>query len=314
MSKYKKIIHSYKSKSKYGGIERHIEGLKNEINCLASDNFTTDADEKVLMFHGMSPDSVIRILMLRLRSRIVYWTPHFHPVKFTKRPIRYYCYLRIIGFILYVLRCELNVIFLTEREKKEFSKYFYLNRSLVVPLVPIEQIKYVDEIIRDLDFIYVARNDPIKDINLFVKAAKKFPNKSFILICNIFLNEIPKNLTIISDISDQELKNILRRTHFFISTSNYEAMGLAIIEAESNGTPAIIRNNTGYLEHVGPLSFNGVELTYNSEDELYNLIKLIDNYGVKALSNILRFNLPKRIEKISIKNFIHKYEKFIFRY
>ncbi len=312
MSKSKKIIHKYKSKSKYGGIERHIQGLINQSTNSAIKKQRKEGSDDILMFHGMSPDTILEIIKLRFKTQIIYWTPHFHPVKFTKRPIRYYWYLKITGFILFILRCKLNIIFLTKKEKEEFSNFFKIYRSIIIPLVPIEQSKDNSKDQKNIDFIYVARNDSIKDVDLYIRAAQKFQTRSFVLICDISLINQPENLKIIKNVTDEKLEKILRNSYFFISTSKYEAMGLAIIEAESHGTPAIVRVNTGYLEHVGSLAYKENNLTYETEQELFNLIQIISDEGIKRVSEDLRNKLPERIQRISLKKFINSYEKFIY--
>lgn len=293
------IYHLYKKKVKLGGIETHI---RNSISIMETRGYKSEWIERLseipaqkesvrVIFHGTSPHTIKAIFIsLFLFNIDRHWFPHFHPPIHTNRPVLYGIYLRLVGLLL--LPIKIKGAFYTMNEREEFSKYFKLYLMKIIPIGLVyglnkkanQDLKKRQLAKLNYDFSFVARNDKVKDIDLFISIAKIFPEKKFALVSeNNFA--IPKNVDLFSNLRVDELKKLLISSRFFLSTSRYESLGLAIAEAEKLGVPAILRSNTGYLQINGMFELLGTPLVFDTLDELEGIIAKLNNIEDHVLFN-----------------------------
>jgi alpha-1,3-mannosyltransferase len=110
----------------------------------------------------------------------------------------------------------------------------------------------------------------------------------------IYKLKIQSNIRIMGEISDVELKNCLKKAKFWISTSEYESFGVALLEAMASGCIPIISDIPAYNELVED-KINGFILNFNdlqqstyifhevlqSSDEIFEKIKNLNSKKVE---------------------------------
>lgn len=298
------VRHIYRKKNTYGGIETHINnhlfyGVKFGIKSEYVDNITYDKNT-IIVFHSIQPTLVIKILLYSIYSKSKYvCVPHFHAPKYTKKPVLYSIYLYLVGFIFrkYKVIDKCIYIFQTIYEKEKFEKYLNIkcaNYKIISPTVRESHIinKIPD---KKYHFISISRNDQVKRIDLFLDLVDKYKNQKFILIGNKWDINPRSNLEIHEKVCEKEKYNLIAESKYYISTSEYEALGLSIAEAEYMGVPAICRTSTGYIYAS---NMNDKRIIYNSDQELIHKIKNIINISNEEYRK-MSHSAHKRAKKIS---------------
>jgi glycosyltransferase involved in cell wall biosynthesis len=102
--------------------------------------------------------------------------------------------------------------------------------ALYVGRLEVQQ-KGLDLLGKIIDTV-ISKNDAIK----FYIAGRG--GEGLKLIKN-FKSEYPKNIKVLGFVSDKELKKQYRTATIFVLPSRYESFGLSLLEAQSNGLPAI---------------------------------------------------------------------------
>ena len=89
--------------------------------------------------------------------------------------------------------------------------------------------------------------------------------------------DISDNVTFEGFVSEAKKIDLLQKSHFLIHTSVREGFGLVVLEANSQGTPAIAYNNPG-LRDVVVNGVNGYKFNPDNKEHLVNqIIKLFKN-------------------------------------
>ncbi|MBI2252654.1 MAG: glycosyltransferase family 4 protein [Armatimonadetes bacterium] len=170
------------------------------------------------------------------------------------------------------------------------------------------------EIKRQLGFLkedclvgMVARLEPQKNPALFIKSAKiaasKNPNIRFILVGGGSLENQLKNLTKELSLEDKvrflgarnDVPVLLRALDLFVLTSNWEPLGIVILEAMATGAPVIATRVDGVPELISHLE-NGYLVAPDNEESLAAAI-------LNLLENPQKLNKIKESAFIKVKSF-----------
>lgn len=140
--------------------------------------------------------------------------------------------------------------------------------------------------------LWVARYEKWKRPDLFLRLAKFFPNKKFIMCCNKNENmgkeweEIKnkairlKNMKFYEEISINEIQDFFDKAKVFINTSEYEGFPNTFIQAGIGKTPILSLN-------VNPDNFIN---KYNCGFYCNNDFEIMKNYLEKLLNNKIIYN------------------------
>lgn len=309
----KEILHVYYSSSKFGGIESYILGLQKfskflsvKLNILEYSNFKFinyfyyiekfNFKNRINHFHGILPPITLTILLSTSKKKI--WTPHFHPPKETKRPLL--SYLNLLFSKILIGNQKLLIICQSNHEKNYLKNFFKNSKFFTIPTGHYftRKIEYK----KIYDCIYIARNDQIKNINFFVQLSKKIKSRKFCLITDKYIEQKPSNLDVYNHISDEKKFELLRSSKVFINTSKYEAFGISMAEAESQGLVILSDNKSQYF-NLDP----NYKLYYKTNDtkgihkQINEILK--DKKKYKKLSDIAYTRSKKYSLNSMVKHF-----------
>ncbi|MDF2609790.1 MAG: glycosyl transferase group 1 [Lachnospiraceae bacterium] len=100
--------------------------------------------------------------------------------------------------------------------------------------------------------------------------------------------------------SDSNIPELLGTTDIMLFPSNYEGLGIAIIEAQAVGLVCFVSTMVPPEANVGGCYF--IELSVGSKEWAYIIINYIESYGIK--------NRAYDLSAYNIKNIAREYEKF----
>lgn len=175
---------------------------------------------------------------------------------------------------------KINYICLTEftREKLLMQRQIKPERISVKPNVVYDFGGYG----KPTDyFVFVGRLEKIKGIDILVNAFKKIPDIKLKVIGTgslddeirqRIISEQINNIELIGFKSREEVNRIVCGAKALIMCSQwYETFGMVIVEAYSNGVPVIV-GNIGNIKALVEQDVTGKLFTYNSEDDLVNVV------------------------------------------
>ncbi len=164
---------------------------------------------------------------------------------------------------------------------------------------------------KDIIFSNIARHVKQKSLDVLIKAysiyAKRKKNSKLILVGKgpetnnlkklaVQLN-INKNICWINNY--EKIKDIFILSDVFVLTSEYEGLGLVLLESMSSKT-AIIASNTSAIPELIKNNFNGFLFSKGNYQELADKFKLIENFKIRKKFEkngfnflIKNFNLDK---------------------
>ncbi|MFN3190766.1 MAG: glycosyltransferase [Aureliella sp.] len=157
---------------------------------------------------------------------------------------------------------------------------------------------------KDYDFLCVGRNVPHKNLFMFEELVESFKmGDSRIRGCLITDNYSTRSqsISVLRNLSDDEMVDIYRRSRFILSFSEYEGFGLAVVEAISCGCIPICFGNTSFKEILKDVPETIVdELTVekfesrcmhlmkvDTSDLLIRLDQISQRYGLDAMVTAL---------------------------
>jgi len=208
----------------------------------------------------------------------------------------------------------------SENTRKRIKKY--LNSDAVVINPPVDTSKYKYKKTGEF-WLSVNRLFTHKRVDMQMKAFSKLPDEKLIVVgCYEssrtfrehadYLKKIkPKNVEILSWITDKELKELYANCKGFITTSKDEDFGLAPVEAMASGKPVIAANEGGYKESVIQEKA-GILIDDINENKLAEAIKKLSS-ELKNKRNQEKFKkaCQKQAKKFDVKIFIKKIKKQI---
>jgi glycosyltransferase involved in cell wall biosynthesis len=203
--------------------------------------------------------------------------------------------------------CAANVVITPSVHLKSFLCQFYR--------IPEDKIKVIYNSVeltkdkvpkKDIDFIFVGRLVPWKNVDLIIKAIKEVDRKLVIvgdgpeegklknLVCKLNLEG---KISFLGQVSQEQTQRLIRKSKFLVLSSEYEGLSHVILEAMSGGTVVIASNIPGNDEVVVD-GVNGYLFNLNTGDGLSK--KLLDAWKLRRLNG----NLVKNIHQTLIKQFI----------
>ena len=180
-----------------------------------------------------------------------------------------------------------------------------LKKNYVIPYLFKNETK-IKIVKKDIDFIFVGRNHPIKRLDLVNYLIKilslKIKKANFVCIVagntyNPFNKLISStDLEVKYNIQNSEVLNYLKRSKFYIQLSEYEGMSMTTIEAIQNSALTIIRP-VGELKNIlnnsNSIIINGDKKT-NLDNALEKIVKIYnDKKSMKKISSLARKKLKK---------------------
>lgn len=166
-------------------------------------------------------------------------------------------------------------------------------------------------------FVFSGRLEPVKGIDLLIKAWLKLSDKVSKEATLVILGEGSQAEKVYEKIKScpncklrgavSNVSEYLRSSDVFVMPSRYEGTSLSILEAMACGLPILVTNVGGNVDLIKHRE-NGIlipatntECLIKSLEELYFNLKLRNNLGAKARATVL--------EKYSFEGIISKYEK-----
>lgn len=153
----------------------------------------------------------------------------------------------------------------------------------------------LDDIEKEYDFIFAGSFYFIKGIDILLNAIEKLNDRK-IKFCFVGsgpyyeqINQLSKtyNITIKTNQTQEQLRDLYNRSKFLILPSRADAFGLVVTEALYCGTPAIVSNIGGLKEQIID-GVNGFILENNTPEDIYNKISSlmqISDEEYKRLAN-----------------------------
>ncbi len=143
-------------------------------------------------------------------------------------------------------------------------KFRHLTLIFVGRLV---KMKGVEEAIRTVSFLKFS----YPNIKLYIvgEGSQKYVDELLKIVDELGLTQ---NITFLGFISEEEKIKLYRKSHFLIHTSVREGFGLVILEANSQGTPAIVYNSPG-LRDVVKKGINGYQVPRGNSRKMASVIK-----------------------------------------
>jgi glycosyltransferase involved in cell wall biosynthesis len=183
-----------------------------------------------------------------------------------------------------------NSTSIQERVKK------YLKRTSKVIYPPIHISEFSFEEYGDF-WLSVNRLYPEKRIELQIEAFRQLPDEKLLIVggyaqadssstyaANI-MKDLPGNVKVIGNVSENELRDLYARCKAFIITSRDEPFGMAPVEAMASGKPVLAVKEGGCLETV----VDGITglLVKPNIIELQNAINIISGEPFKYKENCI---------------------------
>jgi glycosyltransferase involved in cell wall biosynthesis len=139
------------------------------------------------------------------------------------------------------------------------KKYYGRDAEVVYPPVDTSRFTYKSD---DGFWLSVNRLYPEKRIDLQVKSFERMPDEKLVIVGNSSAGDhsaayakklrasLPPNVSILSDIPEEELIDLYGRCRGLIATPADEDFGMNAIEAMASGKPVVAVREGGYLETV----------------------------------------------------------------
>jgi glycosyltransferase involved in cell wall biosynthesis len=146
-----------------------------------------------------------------------------------------------------------NVACISNNVNNRIKKVYQRDADVIYPPVHTNKYKYLPN---EGYWLSVGRVDKWKRIELQIEAFKNMQDKTLIIVGKIYpqyediVRNAPKNITFISNVSEEKLIELYSKCEGFITTAIDEDYGLTPIEAMASGKPVIATKEGGYLETV----------------------------------------------------------------
>jgi glycosyltransferase involved in cell wall biosynthesis len=152
-----------------------------------------------------------------------------------------------------------RVFTISKNSQNRIKKYHHKAADIIYPPVDVSKFKF-----REYgDFwLSVNRLYPEKRIELQIEAFKKMPDEKLIIVggyakgdhaekyAKNISSKLPYNVTLLGEVSEQELIDLYSRCKGLICTALDEDFGLTPVEAMASGKPVVAVNEGGFRETV----------------------------------------------------------------
>lgn len=194
----------------------------------------------------------------------------------------------------------------------------YLNRDAKVIYPPIDTRRYNFKIFEDF-WLSVNRLYPEKRIDLQIEAFRSMPDNKLIIVGGFaegdhssnyvekIKSDLPKNVELRSQISEEELIDLYARCKGFITTAIDEDFGMTPVEAMASGKPVICTKEGGYLETV--LDGKTGIFVKPEISEIINAVNMISEYPDRFKDSCI-----EQSRKFDVDIFIKEMKREIFNY
>ncbi|WP_339008439.1 glycosyltransferase [Fusobacterium varium] len=277
--------------------------LKELLNLLKKEKFD------IIHLHSSKAGFLGRVAarICNQQNKVIYTT---HGISFLRKDIsnkklQLYILLEKIGNL-----CGGKTI-ACSRSEAEFIqskgiKCSYINNGIKLKNKEIEILKKNTE---ELKIVAVGRISTQKNPKLFNAIAENFiknKNIKFIWIGNGELKEqlSSKNIKITGWLSQEEVQQQLRETDIYLSTSSWEGLSLAALQAMENSLPLVLSNCIGNIDLVKE-NLNG--FLFETKEQAIEKIEVLikDKEKIKELGENSYLLLKKEFD---IQNMIKKYK------
>lgn len=153
------------------------------------------------------------------------------------------------------IACPITNKTLTDLPQKEKEPtYIFISRLV--------KMKGIEEIIKAFGFIH--KEDKKAKLWIVGRGEETYVAQLQDMVCQY---NIEKKVTFFGGVSQEKKLDLLKRAHIILHASIKEGWGLVIIEAASQGTPAVVYNVSGLRDTVKN-NKTGIVLTENSPKEM----------------------------------------------
>lgn len=193
----------------------------------------------------------------------------------------------------------IHVIFISEFQQSIITKIKHISHSSIIPN-PVTPL--ASSATPEFDFIYIGRNAPEKGIELFVQAAEKNRDYSFLIVGDYENAQKIPNLSSTGWVSENDVDDYLKKSRVLVFPSLLpEPFGLNVVKAVYSGIPCLVSSNTGAADYIEP-GKNGYVFeqgNINSMNEMIQKILRMDQ-GIDAS------NHPRSVYMEDLLNFYRK--------
>lgn len=284
------------------------------INSLLSlRKFVIDNDIKIVHSHGKGAGIYSRLLkFIQPKVKVVHT---FHGIGNVNNPsllskVRNIYIERLLKYFTY------KYISVSNGEKKLAIKNFKIRDDKInVIYNGVSKTNKIDRNINGCSIVTITRFSPEKNMKAALEISKKIGvNKKFVWIGDGEEFHTIENKIISNDIRNIELlgfknnpQEYLKRGDIYLSTSKHEGLPLALLEAESCGTPIVATNVVGNNEVV----IDGYNGFLFEEDDLETATKKLELLiNDKELYKTMSANALKDYEeRFTVKKMVSETEK-----
>jgi glycosyltransferase involved in cell wall biosynthesis len=198
----------------------------------------------------------------------------------------------------------------SEEVSRRIKKFYKRESEVIYP--PVKTVNYQESRREDF-YLITGRLSSYKNFDLVVKLFNNLNQKLIIIGTGIEEENLKrlatsKNIKFLGKVSDEVLEEYYNKAKGYIFPVKDEDFGIALVEALSHGTPALVHRSGGpkeiLREDVDGLFFNEVNLDSLTEKFIEFDKKLNENY-------FDRKNISKNTEKFDEKIFTKKLSKYI---
>ena len=169
-------------------------------------------------------------------------------------------FLRVVMFLYRlayerVIRRMDIIVTISETVRKRFRKYLGYNSLIVYPPCETERFRWINQ---GNYYLSTARLDPMKRVDLIVKAFKKMPNKRLLVVSEGVdmpkikrIAEKARNIEMLGRLGEEHLCELIGRCIATICIPRDEDFGISPVESMAAGKPVIGVQEGGLLETVG---------------------------------------------------------------
>lgn len=207
-----------------------------------------------------------------------------------------------------------KIVTISINSQKRIEKFHQRSADIIYPPVEVSKFRYKEY----GDFwLSVNRLYPEKRIELQIEAFRKMPGEKLIIVggyakgdhaekyAKNISNNLPPNVQILGEVSEQELIDLYSRCKGLICTALDEDFGLTPVEAMASGKPVVAVNEGGFKETVTEKT--GVLIKADSQS-IVEAVKFIshepESYREPCLEQANRFDISIFSQKIKnvVKN------------